>query len=316
MAKRRIQLEGPRARGRIIGASALRDLLEAVIEGSQRAVRLRTQGRSVARGPVPEWIEAATEFDVEVKEGSTVLEFSAPSLLEADPEQFGQAKLFPEVDPNLTSIDYLADSLEAAIAGEAGEERSDLYDRSLLQTLRSDLRPVFAAGVETIRLSGSPSHDQPVVIREEVVSTFRNLEKKIPASQHVRLAGKLDSIRHSDRTFTLIPASDREKIRGVVSRHLIALLQQLWGEDVLVLGVAHFTAQGKVQLLEADDLRPASTEDERMWGEMPEPFRGSELRPAAMSAPQGPRSGLNAVVGKWPGDEDDEAVADALRELS
>lgn len=58
------------------------------IEGSKRAVRMRTQGRSSAPGSAPGWIEAAADYTVELKAGSTVLELDIPSLLEAAPETF------------------------------------------------------------------------------------------------------------------------------------------------------------------------------------------------------------------------------------
>jgi hypothetical protein len=38
--------------------------------------------------------------------------------------------------------------------------------------------------------------------------------------------------------------------------------------------------------------------------------------PRILDRPQGPGSGLNAVMGKWPGDESDEEVLALLEELS
>jgi hypothetical protein len=32
--------------------------------------------------------------------------------------------------------------------------------------------------------------------------------------------------------------------------------------------------------------------------------------------PQGPRSGINAIFGRWPGDESDEEIMEALERLS
>jgi hypothetical protein len=36
----------------------------------------------------------------------------------------------------------------------------------------------------------------------------------------------------------------------------------------------------------------------------------------ALHRPQGPDSGLNAVMGKWPGDESDEEILALLEEMS
>lgn len=36
----------------------------------------------------------------------------------------------------------------------------------------------------------------------------------------------------------------------------------------------------------------------------------------ALRVPQGPDSGINAIIGKWPGDESDEQILALLEELS
>jgi hypothetical protein len=36
----------------------------------------------------------------------------------------------------------------------------------------------------------------------------------------------------------------------------------------------------------------------------------------ALHVPQGPDSGINAIIGKWPGDESDEEIFALLEELS
>lgn len=316
MAERTVRLEGPAARGPVVSAGVLRDLLEAVITGSQGAVRLRTQGRSTARGRVPEWIAAATEFDVEVKEGSTVLELSCPTLFEASPDQFAQEDLFPELDSSRTSLDYLFDTIEAVTGDQGADERSELYDRPLLRKLGGALEPVFDSGIETISFSGMPRRKAPLLVREGAVSAFRELEERIPPPQRIRLVGKLDLIRHSDRTFTISPEQGREKVKGTIRRALLERLKDLWGQTVLVSGMAQFTARGAIQLIEADDLRAASEDEAHLWGEVPEPLDSGDLRPMAVREPQGPRSGLNAVIGAWPGEEDDEEVAEALKNLS
>jgi hypothetical protein len=38
--------------------------------------------------------------------------------------------------------------------------------------------------------------------------------------------------------------------------------------------------------------------------------------PSMLDRPQGPDSGLNAVMGKWPGDETDEEILAMLEKLS
>ena len=93
----RVHLEGPEARGQVVDAGILRTTLGVLIDGSQQAIRLRTQGRSTASGSLPRWIEAATPFRVTIREGSTVLDLEAPTILEAAPDEFSQ-----ELSPRLT----------------------------------------------------------------------------------------------------------------------------------------------------------------------------------------------------------------------
>jgi len=66
--------------------------------------------------------------------------------------------------------------------------------------------------------------------------------------------------------------------------------------------------------LEADAI-DAAGEDFSLWSTEPLPVQ-QPLEPRALREPQGPRSGLAAVIGHWPGDESDDEVAERLRELS
>lgn len=311
MRNHKIELKGSETRGTVVSAHVLRAFLGVLIDGSQQAVRLRTQGRSKARGTLPKWIDSATEFQVEISEGSTVIEVEAPTLLEADPDGFSQKQLFPEVDPHLTTIDYLVEAVEAAMGGE---EHADLYDRGLLSTLRK-LDGVFRYGVESVRFdrrrNGRLEHVQ---LTELALSDFLRLEAKIPRPQQVKVTGYLDSIRHSDHTFTLRIPGESRRLKGVAGAQHEATLGGLWGKSVLVSGLAHFTAGGRVQRIEAETIGPATDSDLKFWG-VPEPVR-RPLPSIALRVEQGPRSGLAAILGKWPGDESDEAIAEALEQIS
>lgn len=310
MLTRQIKLEGPDVRGTKVNGSMLRDLLTLLIEGSQRSLRVRTQGRSAARGALPGWIAAATEFSVEILEGSTVLQIELPSLFEAAPEDFRQTQLFPEVNPALPAIDYLIDSIEAALEGD---RRTSLYDGPFLKFLNK-LDGIFGHGITDIefrRPDGRPA--PPLHLKQSSVGRFRELESKIPRPQRVMVAGKLDTIRHSDRTFVLALDGEVEQIRGIAEN--CEDLQTLWGKDVLVSGAAHFTVNGSVQRVEADAIRLASDRDLSLFAITPLPI-AQPIGARDLRTPQGPRSGLSAIFGKWPGGESDEQICEALDSLS
>jgi hypothetical protein len=303
MPTRQVKLEGPGVRGTQVNGPMLRELLDVLIEGSQRALRVRTQGRSTARGTLPAWIAAATEFSVRIREGSTVLEISAPTLAEAYPEEFQQGHLFPEIDPSRAAFDYFVESVGAATEGEG---HSKLYDRQFLQYL-GHLDGVFGHGVTNVDFQAS---NRLVSVTPPALRRFREIEATIPRPQRVNIAGKLDTIRHSDKTFTLLVAG--EQIRGVTEH---ADLQPCWGEQVLISGTAHFTSSGQVQRVEADMIRKASDEELQLFESTPAPI-GARMDSPQIARAQGPRSGLNAIFGKWPGSESDAEIWEALDNLS
>jgi hypothetical protein len=211
----------------------------------------------------------------------------------------------------LTSFDYLVASLSAAVHAE---EESPLVDPPMIQLL-ARLEDVFERGVEGIRFEANATITlEPLTIRASDVKSLAGLEKQIPAPQYVRVAGKLDIIRHSDGTFYLaLPAGER--VRGIAHQQELQDLQGLWGTRVLVAGTAYFSPAGRVLRVEAQVIRAATEKDARIWGIVPEPL-GVDVRAAELRISQGPKSGLNAIYGKWPGDEDDETILGALEAMS
>jgi len=311
MLTRKVKLEGPAAEGDRLGAATIRQVLAVLIDGSQRALRLRLQGRSTARGAPPAWIVAAADFDVRLRAGSTVIEIGTPTLAEAAPDQFAQGSLFTEVDGRRPAIDYLFESLEAALEGEA---QSPLFDGPLLECM-ADLDSVFAAGVDTIEFETPLNRSTSTrVMRRSDAAGFRDLAHRIPRPQQVRLVGKLDMIRDSDRTFQLRVLGAGGPIKGIA--HADDDLTRLFAEEVLVSGTAYFAANGTIQRIEADGpLRRPSPQERAIFTTPPRPVAGP-MSAARLRAPQGPKSGLNAIFGKWPGEQSDEELAAALDELS
>jgi hypothetical protein len=268
---------------------------------------MRTQGRSSAPGAAPGWIEAAADYTVELKPGSTVLEFEVPSLLEASPETFGQAELFPEIDPRRSSFHYFSESLEAAVAGRRD---SPLYDKGLLEVFRR-LEKVLDGGAERITIENG----RRLALTRPRLEGLAALAAEIPAPQYVRVAGKLDEIRYSDRTFSVLSTTHNQKLKGIAEPGQKQRLQDLWGKTVVVAGTAYFTPAGGLLRIEAEQVRPASSREEGLWGSPPRSLSRSSSR-RAVRVPQGPRSGLNAILGRWPGDETDEEITEALERLS
>jgi hypothetical protein len=286
--------------------------LKLIVDGSQRAIRMRAEGRSAVRGTLPSWIVRSTAFDVELQPGSTLLAVHTPTLGDADPDQFRQANLFGGLNPDLTAIDYLSASLVGALSGSSD---AWAFDRSMLTALRRDLKGLFEEGIATVGFPSAPGGNKAVEVSPLDLPRLSMLERQIPPEQVVRVAGKLDTIRHSDSTFAVFVGDSEEALRGVAERDLAEHLQGLWGKAVVITGTAHFTPEGTLQLIEAESIVPASTKDMELWGIRPQSLNGIE-GPASLRLPQGPRTGVNAIFGQWPGDETDEEVDAAVDALS
>lgn len=290
----------------------VRDLLDAVDDGARGAVRLRLEGRSRAGGGIPAgWVAAAARYEVvRILPRGAGIELRAPTLAEAVPERFAQGDLFPFVDAGDTPLSLLRASLRDALAGNAD---SDAFDEPLLSTFE-DFRRVFRHGVNSVEIRNAAPGSPAVAVTPEGLQTVHRLKRQTPRPRRVRIAGKLDEIRHSDRAFTLLLESG-EQIRGVLVDGEPNALAQHFGSIAVVSGTAHFRPSGALLRVEAENLATGDEEDAVAWGAMPLPL-DAHTDSRTLRQPQGPRSGINAVIGTWPGDESDEEVFRILEEIS
>jgi len=241
-----------------------------------------------------------------IEEGSTLLSLEAAPVAEAAPQQFAQVALFGGVDGRRSCLDLMADSLDDAVSARV---ESDLYDDDLLRTFGRFER-LFRHGVDLVEVADV----RTVRLDRRALTTFETLKKNMPPDQRAVVAGKLDAIRHSDRMFTLV-LDDGNAVRGVIANAVdLDLIGNLWGKQVRLSGVAKFRPSGSLLRVEADSLEE-STGDASLWAAMPRPMF-TELDTRSLRRPQGPRSGIAAILGKWPGEESDDEFLRAVAELS
>lgn len=314
MIARHIWLDGPGARGLQVNARALRDLLDVVIVGSEKALRLLTQGRSQAPGAPPAWISDATEYVAQIETGCTQVTLEVPTLGDSAPQLFEQTALFGDaVDPQASAYDCFTQAMDSALS-DADDVR---YDRGFLQWL-SSADQIFQHGISGITFDRDLDRSrQPIKLTRDSLARLAELAARMPDPRQVRIAGTLDTISHQARTFVLKVLTDKasESVRGIVPSELRDELSGLWGKPVIVSGTAFFTSRGRVQRIEAEHIAPADERALAMWQQIPMPM-GATPAPGELRRPQGPDSGLNAIFGQWPGDESDEALITALDELS
>jgi len=292
--------------GRVAG-SLLLEVLHVLVDGARRAVRLRLEGRSTARGPAPSWINQAAEFEVvALRQGSAIVVLEARELVGAA-EALGQLAMFEPLAPSATGLSLLRESVEEAIEGH---EESELLDDGVLEVVEAWQR-VLSKGVTEAEFGNAAG--EVTRITADRIERVARLRRQTPAPQRIRVAGWLDLIRHSDRMFTLKLESGTT-LRGVAEGVGAEKLAGLFGKKAVVSGAAVFRPSGRVLRIEADYIEPAG-EDFSLWSHEPKPVLGGASA-EALRKPQGPRSGLAAIIGTWPGDETDEMVSAALEELS
>jgi hypothetical protein len=302
-----LKLTGPAARGVRVPAAMLRDAVNTIVDAVQQSVRLRVDGRSRVAGATPGWLERASAFDVEIRAGSTELVMESSAMSKLVPERFAQQDLFGLVGARESCLDVFSEAIDDALGGKLD---SDRYDDSLIETFTS-FGQLFRHGVDRIEIVDRSTSR---ALDKERIEGLKSLRRQIPGDQQAMVSGKLDLLRHSSRGFELHLDSG-ETVRGAVDdRTDFQALGPLIGCNVLATGRTTFRPSGQVLRLEADSVSLADT-GASIWSTMPRPLI-SALDTRDLHRSQGPRSGVAAIIGQWPGDETDEEFASAVNALS
>ena len=269
MSTHTLRVVGSKALGERISGLLLRDLLTLVANGASRALRMRVEGRSTAAGPKPAWLDPGSAFDfLGVSTGSSVVHLGAAPLADAAPTHFRQASFF--LDNRKTAIELWRESLADALRGETD---SDLFDRSMLVDFRNRLKQLFSHDVTELEVADGVLPAAKLVVRPATVAQIDRLERQTPQSRQVRVAGKLDVIRHSDRRLTLNLANGIELScwAGEIAEDQ---LRSMWGQPVVVSGRAVFRPSGRVLVVESDHIVPATEQELELWSDEPAAPRG------------------------------------------
>lgn len=288
----------------------LADLPIAVRGAASMAVR----NRSRVPGPQPEWLSRAGDlrFVGHSGNGATHLRFELPSLESAAPAIFQQQQLFDMLpDGRQTGLDLLIRVVSDVTAQNAD---SEAFDAQMLRRV-SGFRRFFRKGPFTgFRIVGSSAApQQEIAVTSQTCETSAMLYGSTPRPQRVRIAGALDKIEASTQRFALLLDSG-ERVSGVFPGELADRMAELWRTRVLVMGKAVYRASGRLLRVEADDIQPGESAPS-MFSEAPLPGN-ARLDPGRLRRTQGPRSGMAAIMGEWPGDETDEDIEAALEQLS
>lgn len=299
--------------GRRVPSKALGSLLERLPDTVRQSIRMVVEGRSQAKGKRPDWLRAAADIRFLGHEGEdeTVLHFEAPPLGEAAPRLYEQQEFWPtKPAPEDSGFDILAAMFLDVAAQNADSER---FDRPLLDQV-CGLSQVLNGTFREMVLTGRryPA-EQPVVVTPAIVEIARNLYANTPLSQQVRISGKLDMLRASTQSFAVL-LDDGQEIRGVLGEGDIEQLSPLLNRRVLVLGKAVYRPSGRLLRVDAEEVTLTSGREE-LFSTIPRPvWKHFDLR--EIVGEQQHKMGIAAVIGKWPGEESDDEIEQALKELS
>lgn len=307
-----ITLSGDHHYGRRLPPQALGRVLSTTSTVVRQSISMALLGRSAPRGPRPRWLKAAADIRFIGHDGDddSRLVFETPTLGEAARELYEQQE-FPwsaRPDPDDTGFDLLG---EAARDIAAHNEDSDRFDMRLLGNL-AGFRTVLDGHFREIRLDSRRGDSvAPAIINPELTLTAQQLRATTPLPQRVRVVGTLDMIKVSAQSFGL-RLDDGTDVRGVLPS-VVDVAHHI-DRRVLVLGQAIYRASGRLLRIDADEIRAAEGEPS-IWSRVPPPRR-RKFDLAPYRKPQGPKSGMSAILGRWPGDETDEEIREALERLS
>jgi hypothetical protein len=120
-------------------------------------------------------------------------------------------------------------------------------------------------------------------------------------------------VRASTQSFGVI-LDDGQEVKGVLTEGDIEQIGPILNRKVLVLGKAIYRPSGRLLRIDAEEVVEATGESS-FFASIPKPVRKKlGLREALRD--QQHKTGIAAVIGKWPGDESDEQIEQALKELS
>jgi hypothetical protein len=298
--------------GRRLPPQALGHALTVIPIVVRQSISMAFRGRSVAKGPRPRWLRSASDirFIDHIGDDETTLVFEAPTLGEAASEFYQQQELWSaRPDASLTGLDLLGDVVRDVADRN---QDSDRFDKSLLGSLLG-FKNVLDDAIREVRFNTTRANTTTAVINPAVLLTAQRFREATPLPQRVRVVGTLDMLRASTQKFAL-RLDDGQEVRGVLVSGSIVDAAARLNSRVLVLGRVIYRASGRLLRIDADEIKGAAGEPS-LWSRIPSP-RTRRIDTSALHVPQGPRSGVSTILGRWPGDETDEEIAAWLERTS
>jgi hypothetical protein len=314
----RLRLCGDRSFGGKVPARPLGVLLTELPLLIQDTVSMALHFHSAWRGRPPTWVRRASDIRLVDVEGNTNTElvFEAPPIAEAAPELYHRSDNWPPLPaPEVTGFDLFADLLGDI---EAQNQASDRYDAPLLTRLKR-LRTFFNQGFEAVEpLLGLPATPGSTLgttrsrprLAPAVLDAAKELLAATPGPQRTRIVGKLMRVDATTGSMALLLDSGDE-VRGSLVEKGGDELATLLDTRILVFGQVIYRPSRRVLRLDVDRVR-AALDTDAFFNFLPEPVDGP------LVTEEHHRRNVEALrntFGKWPGDESDEEIQRALKEM-
>ncbi|MEL7500597.1 MAG: hypothetical protein AAFN77_23595 [Planctomycetota bacterium] len=307
-----IRLSGENHFGSKAPPAAPSVILRNLPDALRQSVLMSVEGRTSPRGRPPRWLELSSDIRFVGLSGDddTILHFEAPTLGEAAEDLYQQQELWnTRPNPGDSCFDLFGDVINDV---RSCKEDSQRFDSRLLKKFKR-LGAALDCDYDSISIGGNRTNENEAIITNEVVANAARMVQGTPSPNRVRVVGMLDMIRASTEAFA-IKLDDGQEVAGVVSGGEVKGLPDLFQQRVLVLGMAVYRPSGSLLRIDAEQVSAANGEPS-LWSRMPAPTKRKTDRTNIVQF-QGPKSGLAAIIGKWPGDESDEDIDAALRQIS
>jgi len=278
--------------------------LTALGGGTQRANSKRT----------PRWVEEACLFRHHRASKGRIV-FYAPTLRRAAPRVFtGQRDLFVDtIDPGLTAFSLLGFGLRDMVR-EA--EDSDRFDEPMLTRFRQIFGRIRREGARGLIMENLQDLTPELTLGPESELHAKHLLDKTPAPRRVRVTGRIVSLRLRGQVFEVqvgVDAGKGDVVRCVALEGVGKLATYFEHQHLVALdGEAVYRPSGRLLRIDADRVDSASAGD-AMFARVPVARPTTIERLHEIERSGSARNWLAAVTGKWPGDETEDELLDALK---
>jgi hypothetical protein len=290
---------------------ALSGFANHTLQAARDAARLKTVRASRVKGRPFQFLHKIWDLDqapwTETDKGETLLIFRAPTLEQAAPKLFEQESLFSEdrLQPDWTVFDLLGQVVFEVQRSPSQDLRMDFGMLKSVHAYNASVKK----GLDAATFEFRSDRKGTALINAPLIQKATDALLRTPEPRRIRIVGKLNMLRMSDRLFEL-NLSDGTRLRGIWTPDAVSL-RELLGEDVLMEGEAAFRVNGDVLSLQAAAARVASEADA---GFKRRPIVSSaDVRLKLLSTGNG---AFQSIVGKWPGEESDAEIEELLAAIS